>query len=307
VLNAVDNPYRLSLKDIINPIPEKEEITTVFLNELFEALLTGFPIDNVPASKKDLTAGYQLLKMLLNHKETLLAKKQEQLLKCQEVLEFVQGTEDKNNIARNKNDLVAYITKNVIDKLTIKELVVRTPFPVKHLADGVKNINHCFVPGPHYTCTATSIYGKHIKSMIVANLEFQPHEARIFSLTTENSGWYKGLVENHELLKKVRVMQCERRETITFEVIYMFPLIVESNISGTNEEASLSALFKAAALLGTQCGDEVNFNYIQVDIAAGWKHLNERLSSDRNKERKNLASRMKNVATFGLPWETRLH
>jgi hypothetical protein len=79
---------------------------------------------------------------------------------------------------------VAYTTKNVIDKLTINELVVRIPSPVKHLADGVKNINHLFVPGPHYTCNATAIYGKHIKSMIVANLEFQPHEARKCSLTT---------------------------------------------------------------------------------------------------------------------------
>jgi hypothetical protein len=87
--------------------------------------------------------------------------------------------------------------------------VVRIPFPVKHLADGVKNINHCFIPGAHYTCTTTSIYGKHIKSIIAANLEFQPHEARFFSLTTENPGWYKDLVENHELLKKVHVMQCE--------------------------------------------------------------------------------------------------
>jgi hypothetical protein len=75
---------------------------------------------------------------------------------------------------------VAYITKNIIDKLTLKELVVRIPFTVKHLADGVKNVNHCFVSGPHYTCTATSVYGKHIKSMIVVNLEFHPHEARIF-------------------------------------------------------------------------------------------------------------------------------
>jgi hypothetical protein len=135
----------------------KEEITTVLLNDLCEALLTGFPIDHVPASKQNLTAGYQLLKMFTNHKETLLAKTQEQLLKYQEVMAFVQGTEDENSIASDKNDLVAYIMKNVIDKLTLKELVFRIPFPVKHLADGAKNINHCFVPGPHYTCTATSI------------------------------------------------------------------------------------------------------------------------------------------------------
>jgi hypothetical protein len=102
-------------------------------------------------------------------------------------------------------------------------------------------------------------------------------------------------------------MQCEIRETITFEVIYMVPLIVESHIVGKDEEASLFSLFKAAALLGTQRGDEVNFNYSQVSIAAGWKHLNERLRSDRNKERKRLASRMKHIANAGLPWETRLH
>jgi hypothetical protein len=67
--------------------------------------------------------------MFMNHKETLLAKTQEQLLKYQEVLAFVQGTEDNNSIACNKNDLLAYITKNVIDKLTLTELVVSTPFP----------------------------------------------------------------------------------------------------------------------------------------------------------------------------------
>jgi hypothetical protein len=61
VLNAVNNRYRLSLKDIINPTPEKEGITTVLQNDLCEALPTGFPIYHVPASKKDITAGYQLL------------------------------------------------------------------------------------------------------------------------------------------------------------------------------------------------------------------------------------------------------
>jgi hypothetical protein len=245
--------------------------------------------------------------MFLNHKETLLAKTQEQLLKYQEILAFVQGTEDDNSIARNKNYLVAYIMNNVIDKLTLKERVVRIPFHMKDLKDGVRKINHCFVPGPHYTCPATSIYGKHIKSLIVVNLEFQPHEARNFSLTKENPGWYKDLVENHQLFKKVHVMQCERHEIITFEVRHMVPLIVERNIAGTDEEASLFALFKAATLLGTQHDDEVNFNYIQVAIIAGWKHLNERICSDSNKDIKHLASRMKHVATFGLPWETRLH
>jgi hypothetical protein len=128
-----------------------------------------------------------------------------------------------------------------------------------------------------------------------------------FSLITENPGWYKDLVENHELLKRVHVTHCERRETITFEVRHMVLLIVESNISGTDEEASLFALFKAAALLGTQRDDEVNLNYFQVAIAAGWKHLNQRLRSDRNKERKSVASRMEYVATFGLTWERRIH
>jgi hypothetical protein len=101
VLNAFDNPYRLSLKDIINPTNEKE-ITKVLLNDLCQALLQGLPIDNVPASKKDLAAGYQLMKMFVNHKETLLAKTQEQLVKYQDVLSFVQGTEDENSIARKK-------------------------------------------------------------------------------------------------------------------------------------------------------------------------------------------------------------
>jgi hypothetical protein len=55
VLNAVDNPYPPPyLKDIINPTPDKEEATTVFLDDLCEALVTGLPIDPVPASKKDL-------------------------------------------------------------------------------------------------------------------------------------------------------------------------------------------------------------------------------------------------------------
>jgi hypothetical protein len=94
----------------------------------------------------------------------------------------------------------------------VKDLVIPIPFPVERLADGVKNINVWFVSGEHYTCTPTSIYGRHIKSIIVAKLEFQPHEARNYSITTEASGWYKNLVETHELFKKVYVMQCERRE-----------------------------------------------------------------------------------------------
>jgi hypothetical protein len=128
---------------------------------------------------------------------------------------------------------VAYITKNVFDKLTLKELFVRIPIPVKHLVDGVEDNNHFFVPGQQYTCTATSIYGKHIKSLIVVNLEFQPHEPCKISVTTENPGWYKNIVENTELYKKVRVMQCERHETITFGVRHAVPIIVEIKIGGT--------------------------------------------------------------------------
>jgi hypothetical protein len=47
--------------------------------------------------------------------------------------------------------------------------------------------------------------------------------------------------------------------------------------------------------------------YLQYAMGVGWKHLNERLTLDRNKERKRLASRIKHVKTFGLPWENRLH
>jgi hypothetical protein len=73
------------------------------------------------------------------------------------------------------------------------------------------------------------------------------------------------------------------------------PLIVESKIVGIYEEASLFAFFKSAALLGTKRGDEVDCNCIQVAIATGWKHLNERLRSDINKERNHLANCMKHV------------
>jgi hypothetical protein len=61
----------------------------------------------------------------------------------------------------------------VIDKVTLKDLVIRIPFPVKRLAGGVKNINDCFVPGVHYTCTPVLVYGRHIKGLIVANLDAQ--------------------------------------------------------------------------------------------------------------------------------------
>jgi hypothetical protein len=47
----------------------------------------------------------------------------------------------------------------------------------------------------------------------------------------------------------------------------MVPIIVERKITGTDEETSLFALFKLAALLGTQGGDEVDY-------------LNERLRSE---------------------------
>jgi hypothetical protein len=63
----------------------------------------------------------------------------------------------------------------------------------------------------------------------------------------------------------------------------------------------LFALLKSAALVGTQCSDdEADFKCIQVTIAIGWKHLNERVCSDGNNERKHLAIRMKHVKTCGL-------
>jgi hypothetical protein len=58
----------------------------------------------------------------------------------QVVLAFFQGTEDENNISLKKNDFVTHITKNVIDKVTLKDLVIRTPIPVKRFADGVKKL-----------------------------------------------------------------------------------------------------------------------------------------------------------------------
>jgi hypothetical protein len=65
-----------------------------------------------------------LLKLFINHKEVLLAKTQHQLLRMQGVLVFVQGTEDENNISLNNTNLAMHITKNVIDKATLKHLVV---------------------------------------------------------------------------------------------------------------------------------------------------------------------------------------
>jgi hypothetical protein len=150
---------------------------------------------------------------------------------------------------------------------------------------GVKNINDCFVPGAYYTCTPVSVYGRHIKSLIIANLDVHPHEARKYSITMEQPGWYKDLVENHELLKKIYVMQSERRETITYEVKHMVSLIVDIMDAGMDEESGLFSLLKAAALLGTESEEEAEFMYLQYPLAVGCKHLHERLPSDRIKER----------------------
>jgi hypothetical protein len=180
-----------------------------------------------------------LMKQFINRKEVLLEKTQHQLHHMQGVLAFVQGTEDENNISLNTSDLVTHITKNVIDKVALKDLVIRIPFPVKRLADGVKNINDCLVPGVHYTCTPVSVYGRHIKSLIVVKVDVQPHEARKYSITMEQPGLYKDLVKNHELLKKIHVMQRERRETITYEVRHMVSLLVDSMDAGMYEESHL--------------------------------------------------------------------
>jgi hypothetical protein len=123
----------------------------------------------------------------------------------------------------------------------------------------------------------------------------------------EQPGWYKDLVENHELLKKIHVMQCERRETITYEVRHMVSLIVDNMDAGMDEEYRLFSLFRASDILGTEKEEEADFKYLQYPLAVGWKHLHEHLPSDRNKESKRLASRMKHLKAFGLPWETGLH
>jgi hypothetical protein len=231
-LSSVANPYKLTLKDILQPAGKNVETTTLILNDLCEALIQGHLIDHIPTSKKDLEVGYMLLKLFINHNEVLLAKTQHHLLHMQGVLEFVQGTEDENNISLNKTDFVTHITKNVIDKVTLKDLVIRIPFLVKRFADGVKHINNFFMPGVHYTCTPLAVYGRHIKGLIVENLDVEPHKARKYSITMEQPGWYTYLEENHELLKKIHVMQCERQETITYEVRNMVSLIVESMDSG---------------------------------------------------------------------------
>jgi hypothetical protein len=48
------------------------------------------------------------------------------------------------------------------------------------------------------------------------------------------------------------MMQCERQETITYEVRHMVSLIVDSMDAGMDEESHLISLFKTAALLGTE-------------------------------------------------------
>jgi hypothetical protein len=200
------NSYKLTLKDILQPAVNKVEKTRVLPNNWCETLMQGNPIDHIPKSKKYLEVGYILLKLFINHKEVILAKTQHQMLHMQIVLAIVHGTEDENNISLNKTDFVTRITKNVTDKFTLKYLVIRIPFPVKRLADGVKHINDCFVPGAHYTCTPLSVYGRQIKGLIEANLDVKPHEARKYSITMKQPSWYKYLVENHELLKKIHVM-----------------------------------------------------------------------------------------------------
>jgi hypothetical protein len=64
-------------------------------------------------------------------------------------------------------------------------------------------------------------------------------------------------------------MQCERRETITYEVRHMVSLIVDSMDAGMEEEARLILLFKAAALIGTEQGEEADFQYLQYAVAVG--------------------------------------
>jgi hypothetical protein len=69
------------------------------------------PYRSHPIIKKYLELGYMLMKKFINHKEVLLAKTQHQLHHMQGVLDFVQGTEDENNISLNTSDDVTHITK----------------------------------------------------------------------------------------------------------------------------------------------------------------------------------------------------
>jgi hypothetical protein len=118
------------------------------------------------------------------------------------------------------------------------------------------------VPGAHYTCTPVSVYERHIKGLVVANLDVQPHKARKYSTTMDQPGWYKYLVANHKRLKMINVTQCERWETITYEVIHMVSLVVESMDAVMDEEVCLFSLFKSEALLGTERGAEAEFKYL---------------------------------------------
>jgi hypothetical protein len=137
LLNSVDNPYTHTFQDISQPTGNKVETTTVLLNALCEALMKGQTIEHIPTSKKDLEVGNMLLKLFINNKEVLLAKTQHKLLNMEGVFAFVQGREDENNIALNKTDFVTHITKKLIDQVTLKDLVIRIPFPVKRLDDRV--------------------------------------------------------------------------------------------------------------------------------------------------------------------------
>jgi hypothetical protein len=147
VINDVDNPCHLSLKNSIKPTTDNVDISTVLLDDLCEALLHGFSMDHVPASKTISCGWVPGTQDVCKPERDPASKNQEKLLKYQGVLSFVQGTEDENSIARNKEYLVAYITKTVIDKLTPNALVIRIPFPVKHMVEEVKYINDCFIPG----------------------------------------------------------------------------------------------------------------------------------------------------------------
>jgi hypothetical protein len=84
--------------------------------------LNSSPIYHIPSSNIYLEVGYMLMKQFINHKEVLLVKTQHHLHHMQGVL--VQGTEDEDNISLNKSNFVTHITKNVIDKVALKYLVV---------------------------------------------------------------------------------------------------------------------------------------------------------------------------------------
>jgi hypothetical protein len=51
-LNSAAKPYKLTLKDILQPSGNKVEKTTVLLNDLCEELIQGNPINHIPKSKK---------------------------------------------------------------------------------------------------------------------------------------------------------------------------------------------------------------------------------------------------------------